>query len=330
MIYPWQQEQWQHFLVAQKGRHLAHALLLSGLEYCGKQDFAKAIAHSLLCENPNEQGHACGQCKSCHVFRGGSHPDYQIIALQEGKKDISIAQIRELSHFLELSCSYGQSKVAIINHADRMNENASNSLLKTLEEPPQNTVIILVTSEPSALLATIKSRTQQIVFSTPNKAVAITWLQTQGLRHTPEALLSIASGRPLLAKALDDNTLLEKRKKLAEDLVLLLREQQNLVELAKNWEKEDFSELLNWQLSWVQDLAVARQFATAEKKAIKFKAIDINKQLNQLNLLVDAAHLWDLHDGLLSLIKLAKHPLNKILFVEKMLLIWLETKTKYN
>jgi len=321
MIYPWQQEQWQHFLVAQNNKHLAHALLLSGMADCGKKDFATAIAHSILCENTDEKGKACGQCKNCHVFKAGSHPDYKCIELLEGKKDISIAQIRELSQFLELSCSYGQSKVAIINDVDRMNEKASNSLLKTLEEPPANTVIILETSQPSALLATINSRCQKIVFPVPDKAMAIAWLQTQKLDHKAENLLSIATGRPLLAKKLDDKALLDSRKSLAGDLCLLLNEQRDYVDLAKNWEKEDFQVLLNWQLAWVQDLLLK-----AEKSQENHKSIDINKQLNQLFLLLNTTRLWNLYDNLLNLMKLAKHPVNKILFAEKMLLIWLETK----
>ena len=321
MIYPWQTEQWQHFLVAQQSKHLAHALLLSGMVDCGKKDFAKAVAHSILCENTDANGKACGQCKSCHVFMAGSHPDYKSLSLVEGKKDISIAQIRELSTFLELSCSYGQSKVAIIYDADRMNEKASNGLLKTLEEPPPNTVIILETSQPSALLATINSRCQQIVFPVPDKSAALAWLQSQQLEHGAEALLSMAGGRPLLAKKMDDKALLDRRKMLATDLLSLLNEQRDYVELAKHWEKEDFQTLLNWQLSWVQDLLLK-----SEKSQENHKSIDINKQLNQLSLLLDAARLWNLYDNLLSLMKLAKHPVNKILFAEKMLLIWLETK----
>lgn len=321
MIYPWQQVQWQHFLTAMQGQHLAHALLLSGMVDCGKKDFAKAVAYSILCENVDEQGKACGQCKSCRVFAAGSHPDYQSIALAEGKKDISIAQIRELSQFLELSCSYGQSNVAIINEADRMNEKAANSLLKTLEEPPPNTVIILETSRPSALLATIRSRCQHIVFPVPDKPAALAWLQSQSLAHGAEALFAMAGGRPLLAKKMDDNTLLERRKMLAMDLVYLLNEQRDYVELAKHWEEEDFETLLNWQLSWVQDLLLR-----ANKSQENHRAIDINKQLNQLALLLAAANLWNLYDNLLDLMKLAKHPVNKILFAEKMLLIWLETK----
>ena len=324
MIYPWQAEQWQHFLVARRSDHLAHALLLSGLKECGKRDFAKTVAHSLLCENPNPDGHACCQCKSCLVFAGNSHPDYQCIDLIEGKKDISISQIRDLTLFLELSCSYGQNKVAIINDADRMNDNAANSLLKTLEEPPKNTVIILETSQPTALLATIKSRCQQIVFPIPDKAIALSWLQSQQLQHSPEMLLSIASGRPLLAKTLDDASLLEHRAKIIEDLLLLLRGQSSHVEIAKSWEKEDFQILLGWQLSWIHDLLLIQ--ACSKNSDIKHRSIDINKQINQLNLLLNTAHLWNLHDNLLDLMKLAKHPVNKTLFAEKMLLIWLTGK----
>ena len=326
MIYPWQNEQWQHFLVAQKSDHLAHALLLSGLSDCGKREFAKTIAHSLLCETPDADGHACGHCKSCHVFSANSHPDYKNIALLEDKKDISISQIRDLNHFLELSCSYGKNKLAIIYDADRMNNNAANSLLKTLEEPPQGTIIILETSQPSALLATIKSRCQQIIFPIPDKEIALSWLQSQPLEHDSKMLLSIASGKPLLAKKLDDSVVLDQRKKIVTDLLSLLRGQRNHVEIAKTWEKEDFQILLGWQLSWIHDLLIIQQIS--ENSEEKQHSIDLSEQLNQLNLLLNTTCLWNLYDDLLNLMRLAKHPVNKILFAEKMLLIWLTGKIK--
>lgn len=325
MIYPWQTSQWQHFLVAKNSQHLAHALLLSGMEACGKKAFAKVVAQSLLCEQTDQQGMPCNHCKSCNVFNSEAHPDYQAIGLQEGKKDISIQQIRDLTQFLELSCSFGQSKVAIINDADRMNNNAANSLLKTLEEPPKNTLIILVTSQASSLLPTIRSRCQQIIFATPNKADAVAWLAKQSLTHTPEGLLSIAGGRPLLAKELDNSDLLKSRKRLVQDLVTLLSGQSSHIELAKHWEKENFVNILNWQLSWVQDLLNHAMLNQAADK--NYRALDVNKELKQLNLLLNLSKLWNLYDNLLRLIKLANHPVNKILFVEKMLLIWLEAKS---
>ncbi len=326
MIYPWQTSQWQHFLAAKNSQHLAHALLLSGMEGCGKKVFANVVAQSLLCEQADQQGMPCSHCKSCNVFNSEAHPDYRSVSLQDDKQDISIQQIRDLTQFLELSCSFGQSKVVIINDADRMNNSAANSLLKTLEEPSPNTVIILVTSQVSSLLPTIRSRCQQIIFTIPNKTDAITWLASQSLIHSPEGLLSIAGGRPLLAKELDNSDLLKKRKYLAQALISLLNGQSNYIELAKHWEKENFTTLLSWQLSWTQDLLNHAILNQAVDK--NYRALDINKELKQLNLLLNVSKLWKLYDSLLSLIKLANHPVNKILFVEKMLLIWLEAKSK--
>lgn len=318
MIYPWQQPQWQHLLRAYQDDHLAHALLLTGRSACGKKDFAQALAQRFLCQTP-ALTEACGHCKSCYVFQAQSHPDYKSIRLLEGKKDISIAQIRALSHFLELSCSYGKMTIAIINDAERMSEAAANSLLKTLEEPPQARLIILVSSQANQLSATIRSRCQTINFPAPSQPMALTWLQRHSLHNTAESLLSIASGRPLLAKKLDGSDLLQQRLHCLNDLLALLQQQQSIVEISATWEKQDFQNLLEWQIAWIQYVIY---FNSHQQTLPQFN--DIAPNLQQLATLLPAQQCWVLYDELLKLMPRANHPVNKRLFAEKMLLIWLK------
>jgi len=319
MIYPWQQQQWQHLLSAYQQDHLAHALLFTGSSECGKKDFAQAIAQRFLCTVPTVSEMACGQCKSCHVFRAKSHPDYKSIALIEGKKNISIDQIRELSRFLELSCSYGKMTIAIINDAERMNEQAANSLLKTLEEPPQARLIILVSSQPNQLTATIRSRCQTINFPRPAHNMALAWLNRHTLKHPAESLLSIASGRPLLAKQLDTGDLLQQRLQCLNDLLSLLQQQQNIVEISLQWEKHNFQHLLEWQIAWIQYVIY---FNSHRQTLPQFN--DIAATLQQLAELLPPQQCWLLYDELLKLMPRVNHPVNKRLFAEKMLLTWLK------
>jgi DNA polymerase-3 subunit delta' len=335
MIYPWQSSQWQHILNAHQQSHLAHALLLTGSSECGKKDFAAAIAQRLLCQSnalqmspPAEQTYAsiantpppqiaCGECKSCYVFRAKSHPDYKSISLIEGKKDISIEQIRALSRFLELSCSYGKMTIAIINDAERMNEQAANSLLKTLEEPPPARLIILVSSQANQLSATIRSRCQNINFPLPSNTMALAWLNSQTLQHPAENLLSIASGRPLLAKQFDSSDLLQQRFQCLNDLLALLQKHKSVVEISVIWEKHDFQHLLEWQIAWIQSIIRLNTHPSPSPQCN-----DITATLQQLARLLDAQQCWTLYDDLLKLMPRVNHPVNKRLFAEKMLLIW--------
>lgn len=321
-IYPWQQTQWQYLLQANQQKHLAHALLFSGVADCGKKDFAVKIAQALLCQNKNDQYTIpCGQCKSCYVFQAKSHPDYKNIGLEDAKKDIAIAQIRELSRFLELSCSYGKMTIGIINDADRMSNEAANGLLKTLEEPPKDSLIILVSSNPARLTATTRSRCQNISFPPPNQNTALAWLKAQNLQHSAEHLLSIGMGRPLLAQQFDDESLLKQRSQCFKDIVIVLQKRKNIFDISPQWKKLDFQMLLDWQITWIQQCIIIHSSSSHSKQWD-----DTAPQFKQLTTQLDSQKLWQLYDGFLKLIPKANHSINQQLFVEKMLLIWLQAQ----
>jgi DNA polymerase-3 subunit delta' len=222
MIYPWQANAWQVVQQAKSSDHLHHALLFSGEEGCGNEAFVHALGQSLLCLTPAADGGACGQCRSCQVFASQAHPDFMAVSVAEDKQSILIEQIRELNHFLGLSRSYSPRRVAIIAPAERMNINAANSLLKSLEEPAPDTHILLLTAQPASLLPTIRSRCQAISLPLPARHSAHGWLQAQGLQHAPELLLDAAWGRPLAALELDTTDTLVQRQKWLEHLLQLL------------------------------------------------------------------------------------------------------------
>ena len=164
-----------------------HAYAFTGPEGVGKHDAARAFAASLCCA---ESG--CGSCSSCRRFlEERFHPDMHFLSPPEGKRFIPVESVREIQKILSLSHSEAAGKVLIINPADRMTEAASNALLKTLEEPPESTYIILVSSRPWHLLSTIRSRCQRIRFAPLDASDIMEILSSQGT-YNPDALSAAA------------------------------------------------------------------------------------------------------------------------------------------
>ena len=200
-LYPWQTESW---LALQGLRNrLPHALLLKGAQGIGKLDLALNFTQSLLCEKPMTDGMACRQCSSCHWFEQESHPDFRLIqpdaltAAEDGEekpggkkpsREISVEQIRNLSGFVNLSAHCGGYRVVIIYPAEAMNHNAANSLLKTLEEPTDKLLFLLVTHKPQQLLPTIISRCLGFIVHTPTREVGAAWLAQNGVKNPGHAL----------------------------------------------------------------------------------------------------------------------------------------------
>lgn len=312
MIHTWHQKSWNQLVATRNAKHLPHAILISGAKGTGKQAFAEALVSSLLCESPMENYYACGECKGCHVKSADVHPDYFQIALVENKTQIVVDQIRELNEFLHMSRSYSGSRVAFINPAETLNVNAANSLLKSLEEPADNTVIILLTSQLSTLLPTIKSRCQILHLATPSKEVALQWLSQQTIQHKPEDLLEMANGQPLHALELDNEENFERRNDFSNDLLSVVMQQKSITEISKKWQNTSKYELIGWQIHWVQQL-IKYHFSPAQQKPIL-----------QLPHAIDDANLWQLHDQLIKFRRLAHTSLNPQLFVENMLLSWMK------
>ena len=312
MIYSWQQAAWDQLVKTRNNKHLSHALLISGASGTGKYAFATALVNSLLCESQLDDYQACGKCKSCKVHQADAHPDYQEVILASDKTQIVVDQIRSLTGFLHKSRSYNGYRVVFISPAESLNINAANSLLKSLEEPADNSVIILLTSQSSALLPTIRSRCQQLQLPLPNKKSSLEWLSQQSTKHSPEELLDMAGGRPLAALKLDESTLFESRNEFAGDLSAVLMQQKTITEASKTWQSSSKKELLDWQINWVQQLIKQKSSTSSQKPVLNIrKEFELNK-------------LWVLYDELLVFKGLAHTSLNAQLFVENMLLSWLK------
>ena len=201
--------------LAARSARLPHALLVYGPRGIGKLALAERISQTLLCES---SGHRpCGSCDGCRWFRGGNHPDFRRVEPEaiaklpptdpeenEVKKpkqpsiQIKIEQVRELANFLYVRSHRGAMRVALVHPAEDMNENASNALLKGLEEPPAGAMFILVSHRPAQLLPTIRSRCVALPVPVPPREAALEWLSGQGIKDA-ERWLAYAGGAPLRA-----------------------------------------------------------------------------------------------------------------------------------
>lgn len=140
---------------------VAHAYLFAGPEGVGKETTAMSFARALLCSHPVD-GDACGTCRECRQVSGGNHPDFYLV--EPAGSSIKIEQVREIQRRVPYCPYQGGRKIFLIRQAEAMTAEAANCILKTLEEPPGDTVFILLSARPQVLLPTILSRCQAIYF----------------------------------------------------------------------------------------------------------------------------------------------------------------------
>jgi len=201
---PWLARQLEHLLL-QKG----HAWLISGPSGLGQYSLGESLAKAWLCENPSTKG-ACGVCSSCRGFVSRTNPDLFVLMpeimmiehewpldekvqkeLDDKKRkpsqEIKVEAARALVGFSQISRSGGVGKVAWIHPADRMNSVTANTLLKTLEEPPEGFRFVLTSGAAHELLPTIRSRCQNYTIEWPSKAESIGWLTQEGIKSEADA-----------------------------------------------------------------------------------------------------------------------------------------------
>lgn len=216
-MYPWLIPDW-HALsqTAQAGR-LGHAWLLLGDPGLGKEQLAERLARLHLCQQP-DRGEPCGQCHSCQLFDKGHHPDLGTVTVDS--KTIGVEAIREICARLQNSAQLDRGKVVIIPDAERMTESAANALLKTLEEPAGDSLLLLIASQVSRLLPTILSRCHKHVCQLPTEGETVCWLAEQGHQATL-AQVRICQGAPLRVLRYIEEQQDGKRRELLESFVSL-------------------------------------------------------------------------------------------------------------
>ncbi len=321
-IYPWQQPLWQHLLGAHRAGRLPHALLLTGAEGLGKGRLAAAFGQALLCEALSDDGRPCGVCRGCHLFRVGNHPDYRRIEPEAPGKAIKIDTIRAFIDKEPLMAQAEGHKVIVIEPADAMNSAAANSLLKTLEEPTPWTVIILVTSRPGQLPATIRSRCQRIICPVPPRGEAMEWLAGRVETGDPALLLAMSGGAPLLARQLAEPELLQERARMVDELHAALNGQQDPVAIAGRWDKLELHRVLHWMSSWLIDM-LRLKFG---KQPPTLYNPDQARNLQAMAQAVDFKVLYGMLDRLYEANRTLGSQLNSLMTLESILLAWANSK----
>lgn len=254
----WHAQAWQRIDRQLADGRLPHALLLAGLPGLGKRSFATALCQRLHCTAATVA--ACGACEGCRQFTAGTHADHQhltrLINPDTGKlrQVISVDQVREATATLWLTARYAGWKTAIVEPADTLNPAAANALLKTVEEPPARTLIVLVSARPNRLVATLRSRCQRLDFTVPTQTEALAWLQASGPRADWPVWLAQAGGAPLAAQALVEEGFAAQRPECAEALRAVLEGRTEPTRVAAAWAEQDPVPILRWWVSVVSDL----------------------------------------------------------------------------
>ena len=270
---------------------IPHALLFAGDEGIGKQltaiNFAKALscrkeggnslfyfgAEQVTGTPDSELIDACDECPSCSKIESGNHPDFFFIGPEGDGGQITVASIRQLEEAFSYKSFEGSWKIAVIDNADRLNQSAANTFLKTLEEPPPQSLFILVSSRPDMIIATIRSRCQRINFS-PLPVDAMSSLledKLQGADHEQTRLLSMLSGGRL-GYALNEN-LIEQRDRSFDVFLELLGSPEKDV-----WDsREDMEQWFEWAQLWMRDIAIYKATGRTELLINNDKISEIEK-----------------------------------------------------
>ncbi len=318
-LLPWQGELWR--LLASRQQH-AHAYLLHGPAGIGKRALAERLMALLLCQQPVADG-ACGRCKGCLLLSAGTHPDHQVLEPEEADKAIRVDQVRQLVGFVSQTAQLGGRKVVLLEPAEAMNLNAANALLKSLEEPAGDTVLLLISHQPSRLLPTIKSRCVQQRCPLPNRDQSLHWLAQQlpdlAVAQRQE-LLALASDSPLGALKLHGQGVLEMRAQVVDGIKKLLKRQQTPSQLAEAWNPLPLLLLFDWFCEWAH--LILRFQMTGDEAGLG--AADMQKVIPYLAQKAAPADLLVLQDWLLAHRQkvLGKANLNRVLLLEALLAQW--------
>lgn len=256
--FPWHDVAIEQLQSAWKAGRLPHAILIQGAEGLGKRDLAAWLAASMLCETSTDVLRYCGQCASCKLIAAGSHPDYFWVSPLEDKQLISVDQIREATSRLTQT-SYRQGyKVGIVEPAHQMTVAAANGLLKTLEEPTPNNLLMLISSRPSSLLPTIRSRCQKITVHGPGPQATLQWLRGEAGTDAPPQLIEFTGNAPLRALEFA-RRFSSLNSDMQEGLGALISGRVDVTRVAGEWTKKnelpDLPNRLTWLDLWLTSIA---------------------------------------------------------------------------
>lgn len=261
-----QKKQLEILRLALAGNRLHHAYLFTGPEGVGKRTSALALAMALHCAEKNQD--FCGRCAECARIKGRNHPDVRVIEPLAGKKEISIQQIREVEKELRYRSFSGGRKIALIDPATLMNPASQNALLKTLEEPPEGSLLILIGANAGALLPTLRSRCLRLSFGPLAPEMITHFLISDKGMQSSEAQVLAALSMGSLGAALEmDGQELRERRRVWNGMLSALKagDYRGAMEAAEALaaSREEALKFLEWAESWYRDLLI---YAVRQKK----------------------------------------------------------------
>lgn len=246
---PWLEPLLQQWTAS--GAQRGHAFLLVSEDPEEAALFSRRLAVAQLCHDRQVE-RPCGHCRSCHAFFRGTHGDLMQVERPEGKTAIGIEQIRQAAQFLQQTALYGDIKVMMIREADQLTLAAANSLLKTLEEPAGNALLLLSTSAVWRLPATVRSRCQQLRLPSAPHEEGVSWLAQQLGTDDQQAdrMLNLTGGRPVSAWAMGNTQEAELQLALIGSFAGLDAQTSGP---PSSWSTVDLEVLLRRLLGWAED-----------------------------------------------------------------------------
>ena len=287
---------------------LAHGLLIHEDPGAGGMQLAHWIAQRVNCRESSRA--PCGECQECRWIAADQHPDVTRLSPEEDSQYIKIEAVRELTSDLTLTAHGRGYKVAIFSPADALHPNAAQSLLKTLEEPAKRTLLLLVTSQPSRLLPTVRSRCSRLRLAGPTREVAANYLEAaRGAGPWAEALAATGAGPFTLLDA-DPSALAQLRTDTITTLQDIGSGNLQPPAVAERWAKGELSIRLSCLESWVTD------------RILESAAIRDVTHLSGAALAPKICRLFEFSDAIRDMRKLAHTPINKTMAVEALLWRW--------
>lgn len=295
----------------QAGR-LPHALLLHEAPGAGGDWLALWVARLVLCQSA--AGAPCGACPGCHRVATAQHPDLQILQPIEESRQIRIEQVRTLSEELALTAHQGAYKVAILTPADTLNRFAANALLKTLEEPPALTLLILVVSQPSRLPATILSRCQRIRVRAPVRKEAVAWLEVTRGAGDWDTVLDALGEAPMLAKEVDPKAVAQVKAEVTRGLEDAMAGGGDCVATAERWARTELPLRLRCIENWL-----AEQIRAHSGNDAFVTKVGTTPYLRGRSEVLNSVDLFELVDAVRELKSSLDTPINRGLALEAIL-----------
>jgi DNA polymerase-3 subunit delta' len=291
---------------------LPHALLIHDSPGAGGDWLANWAASLAFCTNPTEA--PCGHCNGCKRVANDQHPDLTRVVPIEESKQLRIEQVRDLGAELALTSHQGGYKVGILSPADTLNRFAANALLKTLEEPPPRTLLILVATQPSRLPATILSRCQRLRVRAPMRAEATEWLQQVKGGGDWNGVLDLIGEAPFWAAEADPKAIPALGHETRRTLEEIEQGAADPVATAERWSRSEPALRLRCFENWLTD-RIRRHFAATGNSVELRSAAHLPRPASILNI----RGLFELTDGVRGLRSMLDEPINRSLALEMLL-----------